>query len=242
MPLDHPLEAVETIRYKVADQEFDGLLFPGSMDHLIVVLPDWRGCLTEYALRRGFELAAATGAAVCVTDAYGANRKPQGYAGDAEHWIAAALMDPTALRERLSAQISALSQMVGATGKRLSIVGYCLGGALAFEAGRSTTRIDTVISVHGIPTTGKPIKTRPEHTAFLAIHGADDPIIELDQVRAFEAEMAAVGADWQSHIIGGARHGFTSEDADPDGSHQRYDARAAASALALTTAFLTTTR
>lgn len=242
MPIDHPLEAAEAIRYEVGDQGYDGLLFPGSKDHLIVVLPDWRGCLTEYALRRGFELAAATGATVCVTDAYGADRKPHGYAGDAENWIAAALVDPLTLRERLSAQISALAQKVGVTDKRLSVVGYCLGGALAFEVGRSTIQIDTVISVHGIPSTGKPVKSRPGHTAFFAIHGADDPIIQMEQVRAFEAEMAAVDADWQSHTIGGARHGFTNEDADPDGSHQRYDARAAARALALTTAFLSTTR
>lgn len=242
MPLDHPLEAAEAIRYEVGDQEYDGLLFPGSQDHLIVVLPDWRGCLSEYALRRGFELATTTGATVCVTDAYGADHKPHSYAGDAESWITAALVDPLTLRERLSAQLAALAQKLGTTEKRLSVVGYCLGGALAFEVGRSEAQIANVISVHGIPTTGKPVKTRPGRTAFLAIHGADDPIIQLDQVRAFEAEMTAVGADWQSHVIGGARHGFTSEDADPDGSHQRFDARAAARALALTTAFLSTKR
>lgn len=242
MPLDHPLEIAEAVRYRVGDQEYDGLLFPGSLDHLIVVLPDWRGCLTEYALRRGFELAKLTGSTVCVTDAYGADRKPQGYSGDAENWIAAALVDPLSLRDRLLAQLSALSQKVGTTDKRLSVVGYCLGGALAFEFGRSTARVDSVVSVHGIPTTGKPARSRPGDTAFLAIHGADDPIIQLDQLRAFEAEMAAVGADWQSHTIGGARHGFTSEDADPNGSHQRYDARAAARALSFTTAFLTTKR
>lgn len=242
MPLDHPLEAAEAIRYNVGAQGFDGLLFPGSADHLIVVLPDWRGCLTDYALRRGFELASATGASVCVTDGYGAERKPQGYAGDAEIWIAAALADPIALRDRLSAQMKALATQISPKAKSQAVVGYCLGGALAFEAGRSTAKIDAVVSVHGIPSSSRPIKSRPDQTAFLAIHGADDPIIQMDQVRAFELEMAAVGADWQSHTIGGARHGFTSEDADPHGSHQRYDARAAARALALTTAFLTTTR
>lgn len=235
---NHPIETAEAMRYAAGDQQYDGLLFDGSSDQLIIVLPDWRGCLTDYALRRGNDIARRLGARVCVTDAYGASQKPAGYAGDAEMWISQTLSDPTALRQKLADQMTGLIAHFDERPKHVAIVGYCLGGALALEAGRSTMPLDAVISVHGIPSTQQRLTAPPGDTAFLAIHGADDPIIGLDHLRAFEAEMSAVRADWQSHVISGARHGFTSEEADPNGSHQRYDAKAAERALNITTAFL----
>lgn len=238
MPLDHCLKAAEAIRYEGGKQLFDGLFLSGATDQLVIVLPDWRGCLTDYALRRGHDLARVTGASVCVTDAYGADQKPSTYAGDAEVWIAKALADPAKLREKLANQIKGLRSCLGDKPKQVSIVGYCLGGALALEAGRNVTDLNAVVSVHGIPSTNLPLTGHPGKTGFLAIHGADDPIIGSSHLRAFEAELSAVGADWQTYLIGGARHGFTSEEADPQGSHQRYDARAAARALSLTDAFL----
>lgn len=238
MPLDHPIEAAEAIRYGTNSNLFDGLLFPGASDRLVIVFPDWRGCLTEYALRRGHDLARVTGATVCVTDAYGANKKPDTYAGNAEVWIAQALKDPATLRKSLAQQINALRVHLGNKHNHTAIVGYCLGGALALEAGRSAIELEAVVSVHGIPSTNLPLTKHPGKTGFLAIHGSDDPIIGLDHLRAFESEMSSVGADWQTHVIGGARHGFTSEEADPFGSHQRYDAQAAEHALSVTNAFL----
>lgn len=238
MLLDHPIEAAHTIRYDAGNQICDGLLFQGVPDQLIIVLPDWRGCLTDYALRRGHDIARLTGASVCVTDAYGADKKPAAYVGDAELWVAQALSDPTTLREMLAEQIDGLRLHLDEKPKHVAIVGYCLGGALALEAGRKGIGVDAVVSVHGIPSTKRRMTGNPGETSFLAIHGADDPIIGIEHLRSFEAEMTAVGANWQTHVIGGARHGFTSEEADPFGSHQRYDAQAAESALNVTNAFL----
>lgn len=238
MRSNQPYTAVQAIRYSTHSQSYDGLFIRGAPDRLIIVLPDWRGCLTDYALRRGQDLASVTGADVCITDAYGVDGKPASYEGDAETWIAQSLSDPVALRKRLADQFMCLKSHLGAAPKHWSVVGYCLGGALAFEVGREMMSLDAVVSVHGIPSTLAPVTSCPGQTAFLAIHGADDSIIGLDQLRAFEAEMSAVGADWQSHTIGGARHGFTNEQADLQGSHQRYQMQAATRALNLTETFL----
>ena len=43
----------------------------------------------------------------------------------------------------------------------------------------------------------------------LALIGADDPIVDNAQRRAFEEEMRAGGVDWQLHVYGGAVHSFT---------------------------------
>ena len=43
----------------------------------------------------------------------------------------------------------------------------------------------------------------------LALIGADDPIVNDDERRAFEEEMRAGGVDWQLIVYGGAVHSFT---------------------------------
>lgn len=242
MPLDPSITATRAIKYETSERIFDGLVFEGTSQQLILVLPDWRGCLTDNAMRRGHDIHRCTGATVCVTDPYGAGKKPNSYAGDAEVWISQELTNPDRLRHQLKAQFSALCDMFDCTASEASVVGYCLGGALALEAGRAGMGLRSVVSVHGIPSTKQPLASHPGRTSFLSIHGADDPIIGLDHLRHFEAEMSAVGADWSTFTIGGARHGFTDEDADPRGSHQRYDARGAKRALAVIEGFLKVTR
>ncbi len=39
--------------------------------------------------------------------------------------------------------------------------------------------------------------------------GADDPMVNIDERRAFEDEMRAGGVDWELNVYGGAVHSFT---------------------------------
>ena len=113
-----------------------------------------------------------------------------------------------------------------------------MGGALAFEAGRAGIGLDTVVSVHGIPSTAAPIRAQDTATRFVAIHGGSDPIIGLDQLTAFQHEMTMAEVDWVSLTLGHARHGFTNEEIDPHGAYQRFDAVAARRSLDLLTLYL----
>ena len=45
--------------------------------------------------------------------------------------------------------------------------------------------------------------------------GADDPIVDNAQRKAFEEEMHAGGVDWQLVVYGGAVHSFTNPGAEP---------------------------
>lgn len=195
----------------------------------IVVLPDWRGCTTDYAAKRGAQINAAFGCNVLVSDLFGVDYTPQTYQGDAEDWIARALSDRAALRQKLRRYLDAFRQETGAD--QVSVVGYCLGGALAFEAGRADAGLMSVASVHGIPSTNVPA-AKGLSTRFIAVHGGSDPIIGLDHLNAFQAEMTSAGADWISIALGHAKHGFTNEDLDPNGAYQAYDNVAAERCLA----------
>jgi dienelactone hydrolase len=226
------------LRFIGGETSYAGVVYDRGASFTILALPDWRGRQTDYALRRGIELGEATGANVVVSDLFGAAYRPASYSGDAEHWIADALSDARLLRQRLTGYVEALTESLAIEPSDLVAVGYCLGGALAFEMGRADLGLSAVVSIHGIPSTSAPIKALSRPTRFLAIHGASDPIIGMDHVAKFEAEMTAADVDWTSLVLGHARHGFSNEEADPNGMHQRFDLKASRRSLAMLAAFL----
>lgn len=219
------------IEFTDGDTRYGGIVFDRGQPHTVLALPDWRGFQTDYARRRGTELSASLNCNVVVSDLYGLTYRPAAYSGDAELWISRALGDPLALRDRLTRYFTALGQEIGGGPGGISVVGYCLGGALAFEAGRAGIGLKTVVSVHGIPSTSATIAPGDTSTTFVAIHGGSDPIIGMDQLAAFQREMTAAGVDWVSIALGHARHGFTNEEIDPHGKFQRFDPVAARRSL-----------
>lgn len=225
---DHMTSAVQ---FTASDQTYGGIFTDNGADRTVLVLPDWRGGHTDYAARRGAELGRVLGQNVIVSDLYGLDYRPKAYAGDAEVWISQALSDRLILRGRLAAYLEALAAALGTPPDKVSVVGYCLGGALAFEMGRADVNLSHVVSIHGIPSTPQPIDRIQSATEFLAIHGADDPIIGLDELLLFQQEMSRAEIPWLSLAIGHTLHGYTDEDGDPNGMHQRYDPSAARHSL-----------
>ena len=92
---------------------------------------------------------------------------------------------------------------------RVAAVGYCFGGTLVLELGRTGAPCAAIVGFHPGLTT-----TRPEDSVNIAgkvlvCVGAEDPLIPTEQRTAFEAEMTAAGVDWRMNVYGGARHSFT---------------------------------
>lgn len=50
------------------------------------------------------------------------------------------------------------------------------------------------------------------------LHGADDPHVKPEDVRAFKDEMRKAGVDWVFTSYGGAVHGFSNPNNDTDPS------------------------
>ncbi|WP_265705471.1 dienelactone hydrolase family protein [Verminephrobacter aporrectodeae] len=236
-----PPEAMSTpreLRFSDDQAEYAGLFLNYDRAHTVLVLPDWRGHRTDYAMRRGVELGRKIDANVVVSDLFTTSYRPTDYAGDAEHWVAAALANPRALRQCLTGYVQALTAHIGIAPSSVIVVGYCLGGALAFEMGRSDLGLCAVVCIHGIPASTAPIQTLRYKTRFLAIHGASDPIIELEHLTRFQTEMTRAKVDWTSLALGHVRHGFTDEETDPHGHSQRYDQTASRRTLGMLAAFL----
>jgi dienelactone hydrolase len=106
-------------------------------------------------------------------------------------------------------------------------MGYCFGGGVALEMARSGADLDGVISFHGNLDTPNPAPANSLKAKVLVQHGADDPFVPADQVKAFQDEMRAAKADWQLIQYGNSVHGFTNPNAGTDNSKgMAYNAKA----------------
>jgi dienelactone hydrolase len=121
---------------------------------------------------------------------------------------------PRVLRARTQAALLTLHSVLLPAAK-LAALGHCFGGLAALELARSGAELCAAISFHGRLAALEPARAGVLRGRVLACCGADDPFCPPEQRAAFEAEMAAAGVDWQLHVYGGARHGFTQIGIDP---------------------------
>jgi dienelactone hydrolase len=84
------------------------------------------------------------------------------------------------------------------------------------EAARMNLPLAVVTSFHGILSTDAPAD-EPIKPRILVCHGDRDPLVDRDQVRAFQEEMDAADANWHLHVYSGVKHGFTDPMADTHG-------------------------
>ena len=100
---------------------------------------------------------------------------------------------------------------------RVAAIGYCFGGTMSLELGRSGAALAAIVGFHAGLATDRPGDANNIGCPVLVCIGADDPIIPAEQRAAFEAEMRAGGVDWQMHVYGGVQHTFTNPAASSAG-------------------------
>jgi dienelactone hydrolase len=124
---------------------------------------------------------------------------------------------------------------------RTAAFGYCFGGTVALELGRSGADLRAIVGFHPGLGTKRPEDSRNIVASVLMLCGADDPILPPETRQAFEHEMREAGvADWRIELYGGVGHSFTNPDIDGLGLGDafRYDRRADERAWASATALL----
>ncbi|HTD87856.1 MAG TPA: dienelactone hydrolase family protein [Candidatus Binatia bacterium] len=179
----------------------------------VLVVHQWKG-LTDYEKKRA-EMLAKLGYNVFAVDIYGKGIRP----GDPKAAAAEAgkyKSDRPLLRARVNAGLDQLKKFSQTDPKKIAAIGYCFGGTTALELARSGADIAGIVSFHGAvgpAASGKPIKAK-----ILALHGADDPFVPPDEVKAFEDEMRKANADWQLVAYGNSVHSFTDWNAGNDNS------------------------
>lgn len=171
-----------------------------------------RGEIEETCARR----LAALGYAGFAIDMYG--KGVRGTSRDENAALIAPLLNDRAmLQARIGSAFSALQNQSQVDSNKIAALGYCFGGLCVLDLARSGLAACGVISVHGLFAPPEGLPPQPIQAKVLALHGHRDPMVPVEAVNQFEAELTAGGADWQIHVYGNAMHAFTNPAADdPD--------------------------
>lgn len=181
----------------------------------ILVVHEWWG-INDYIRGRAEQLARS-GYIAFAADMYGKGIRPQD-AAQAGQQAGIYRSDRQLMRSRIGAGLKQLADHPLVDRKRIAAIGYCFGGGTVLELARSGADIAGAVSFHGALDTPRPQDARAIKAKVLVLHGADDPHVPMEQVRAFGDEMAAAGVDWQLVMYGGAVHSFTNPGAGNDPS------------------------
>jgi len=120
------------------------------------------------------------------------------------------LQNREGLRSRAMAGLDAFRG--AADTKTTFAIGYCFGGTVALELARMGAPLDGVVSFHGGLKATIPASPGAVKAPVLSCVGTEDPSIPLEDRSAFEAEMIAAGATFQTLLFSGTKHAFTNKD------------------------------
>jgi dienelactone hydrolase len=137
--------------------------------------------------------------------------------------------DPDRMRALARAGLDVVLAEPAADPSRVAAIGYCFGGALVLELGRSGADLRAIVGFHPGLRTTRQSDSRNITGKVLICVGAEDPYVTPEDRARFEADMRAANVDWEMHLYGGVEHTFTHPHAGDGGlPGLRYHPRAAA--------------
>lgn len=172
----------------------------------VVIIHQWMG-LTDYEKGRARQLAEL-GYVVFAADMYGKGIRPKDRA-EASQQAGKFYGDRSLFRSRANRAIEQVRSYKQVDPDRIVVMGYCFGGTAALEVGRSGANVQGIVTFHGGLSNPTPDDAKRIGCPVLVLHGADDPHVSPDEVRAFQVEMDAADADYVFVSFANAVHGFT---------------------------------
>jgi dienelactone hydrolase len=176
----------------------------------ILVFPEIFG-LTQHAINRADRLAEH-GFVALACDLHG-NRLLNEDLDSARQLAEPLRADPLKMRARAEVGLQALSARPEVDTGKIGAIGFCFGGTMALELGRSGADVHAIVGFHSGLATRRPQDAKNIKGKVLVCIGADDPGVNADQRAAFETEMREGGVNWQMNVYGGAVHSFTNPEA-----------------------------
>jgi len=134
--------------------------------------------------------------------------------------------DRPLMRQRVQAGLEQLKSNPDVDPNRIAAIGYCFGGTVALELGRSGADIAAIATFHAGLSNPSPVDAKNIKVRVLVLQGANDPFAKPADVDKFEDEMRATKVDWQFVSYGGAVHGFSNPHNNDPEHGLVYDKRA----------------
>lgn len=208
----------QEITYEVNGEPFTGFLAFDSNNADkrpgVLIVHEWWGH-NDYVRSRAIQLAEM-GYVALALDMYGEG-KVADHPDNANAFMQAALANPEALKARfLSARELLVKQNV-TEAENIAAIGYCFGGAVVLNMARAGAELDGVASFHGSLATASPATPGSVNAKVLVLNGGADPLVPIEQVDAFKAEMVAAGADYEFVNYPDVLHSFTNPGATEKG-------------------------
>ena len=163
----------------------------------ILIAPDWSG-RSNFFCDKAMQLAAK-GYIGFALDVYG-NAKLGKTTEEKTKLLNSVLNDRKKVTTRMHSAFMAASALPYVDAAKIAAIGYC--GNLTAPASPICKRIKAKI---------------------LVLHGYDDPMVPPLQVQQFAREMTERKADWQIHMYGHTKHGFTNPEAHDEALGLRYN-------------------
>jgi len=221
----------QTVTYATINgREIKGYLaYPAAAEGglpAVLVFHEWWGLNDN--IKKMADQLAGQGYVALAADLYGGRVAAQPEA--ARSLMEEALKDRDAMGQNLRQAHAYLKEQIKAT--RVGTIGWCFGGAISLQAALAVPdQIDATVIYYG-HVGADPEKLKPLKAPVLGLFGGADDGIPVEQVRAFESALKALGKPVTIQIYEGAGHAF----ANPSG--QNYKADAAADAWQKSLAFL----
>jgi dienelactone hydrolase len=205
----------EEVTYKAGDTLLKGYVVwddavkgkrPG-----VIVVHEWWGH-NEYARERA-RMLAALGYTAFALDMYGDGHQAH-HPDEAGKFSGEVRKNLDMATRRFDAAVKELKRQPTVDAKNIAAIGYCFGGAIVLEMARQGEPLKAVASFHGSLSTDHPAVAGKIRAPLLVMTGADDPFVPAAQVEAFKKEMDAAKANYRVIAYPGAKHSFTSKEAD----------------------------
>ena len=197
------------ISYRVDGQTFTGFYASpagAASAPAVVIVHEWWG-RDGYVKDRAKQLAQVGYTAFAI-DMYG-NGMTAANPDEASAMMNAVLAQEGAMEQRFDAAIAVLKQQHNVDPERIAAIGYCFGGSVVLNMARAGKNLQAVASFHGLLATKKPMREGVFKGEIAAFTGADDPMVSVEIVEAFEDEMNTAGVTCSLTSYPNVVHGFT---------------------------------
>ncbi len=192
---------------------FRAFLAAGQGDAGVVIAPDVRGLHPFY--EELAERLASAGVHAIAFDYFGrtagTSRRPDDFAFQ-EH-VTAARARPDLIQADVAASVSELKGRTGAS--RIFVLGFCMGGRVAFNASAEQTGLAGVVGFYGPPRkrddkdADAPMEKLDRMRApILGLFGGGDPGIPADAIEAFDQALTKKGLAHHLVTYPNAPHSF----------------------------------